>query len=369
MPQKPRRHTLKPVRGLTVLIGLFIVFLGSHSLLGNNSDETATPITQVDIPLTITQPGRYVVTEHLSMGRSNGRAAIWIEADDVHLDLNGFSLSGPLSSVDQCFTGDVGVGILVAGAVAVQITNGTVQGFREGIRLSSAKANRLRGLIVTATCFWGLRLSGTDHVVTRNRVSSNLGAGILLEAASTRLTRNIVNGNAAVEPESEDYEYAGIMLSAARGNVIAANDISGNGIDTGAHGVNLMGSHNNTIRGNRLHQNGGNGIHLETSSGNTIVANLVSSSGFYGIFLTQSSFYFIGQSIENLIQANLALGNRIGIAVDVDHYGNTFERNTALRNSITDVLDDGGSPSGVGCPNVWKKNTFVTEAGNFDCIQ
>ena len=369
MTQKPRRHSPNPVRGLTVLTGLLIVFLGSHSLLGNNSDEAATPITQSDIPLTIAQPGRYVVTEHLSMGRSNGRAAIWIEADDVHLDLNGFSLSGPLSSVDQCFTGEVGVGILVAGAEGVQITNGTVQGFSEGIWLSLANANRLRGLTVTATCFWGLRLSGTAHVVTRNGVSSNLGAGILLQADNTRLTQNTVNGNAAVRPESEDYDYAGMMLNGARGNVIAANDISGNGIDTGAHGVNLMGSRNNTIRGNRFHQNGRNGIHLETSSGNTIVANVVSASGSYGIFLTEARYGFIGQSIGNLIRANISLGNRIGIAVDADHYGNTFTRNTALRNTITDVVDNGASPSGVGCPNLWKNNTFVTEAGNFDCIQ
>ena len=66
MPQKQWQSLPKSIRGLTALVGLSMILLGSNALLGSNSGMSATPITQADIPLIIDQPGRYVVTENLS---------------------------------------------------------------------------------------------------------------------------------------------------------------------------------------------------------------------------------------------------------------------------------------------------------------
>ncbi|MET0166478.1 MAG: hypothetical protein ABW318_15925, partial [Vicinamibacterales bacterium] len=90
MPQKQRRSLAKSMRGLTALVGLSFILLGSNTLLGNNTGMAATPITQADIPLIIDQPGRYVVTENLSAPAD--LTAITVQADHVHLSLNGFTL-------------------------------------------------------------------------------------------------------------------------------------------------------------------------------------------------------------------------------------------------------------------------------------
>ena len=53
MPRKQWRRLPKPTRGLTALVGLSMILLGSNAPLGSNSGMAATPITQADIPLTI----------------------------------------------------------------------------------------------------------------------------------------------------------------------------------------------------------------------------------------------------------------------------------------------------------------------------
>ena len=93
MPQEQWRSVPKPIRGLTVLVGLSMIVLGSNALLGSNSGMSATPITQADIPLIIDQPGHYVVTENLSVPA--GLTAITIQADHVRLDLNGSPCQDP----------------------------------------------------------------------------------------------------------------------------------------------------------------------------------------------------------------------------------------------------------------------------------
>jgi parallel beta-helix repeat protein len=351
MPRKQWRRLPKPVRGLTALVGLSIIMLGS------TGSVAPTPITQADIPLIIDQPGRYIVTENLSA--PVGPPAITIQADHVRLDLNGFTLSGPINAAADCIQGGVGLGIEVAGTpedpvVDVRITDGAVRGFVTGIQLSNASASPLNALTVTSTCSCGIFLfNANDNHVNQNSASTNFGSGVCaIGSKKNKFHRNSVNDNVLGD------EGFGYLFISSDNNVISANDISGNGVEGGFDGILLAGSNNNTIHGSKLQRNGGAGIHILSSSNNTIRANIANANGVYGIRLDNIN-------TGNLIQGNTTNGSIAGIVVDFGASENTITRNTALDN-ITDLHD---SNFGPGCPNAWTNNTFVTKSGNIACIE
>ena len=106
-----------------------------------------TEITQSDIPLTITSPGVYCLTENIS----SGTTAITINANDVVLNLNGYLVDG--SSVGSNTSQQ---GIFCWNQQDVVITNGTIQGY-----------------------YWGVMLNNCDGAqVTHLRMMNNYGAGI-----------------------------------------------------------------------------------------------------------------------------------------------------------------------------------------------
>ena len=72
-----------------------------------NWRDPRTPICQADMPLTITESGSYVVVENLT--GSSGSHGITIQADDVTIDLNGFSLTGVTGALDGIHA-DLGTG-------------------------------------------------------------------------------------------------------------------------------------------------------------------------------------------------------------------------------------------------------------------
>jgi parallel beta-helix repeat protein len=332
MPQEQWRSLPKPMRGLTALVGLSIILLGSDALRGSNSGMAATPITQTDIPLVIDQPGRYVVTENLSA--PVGPPAITIQADHVRLDLNGFTLSGPINAADDCIEGGVGLGIQVAGppedpVVGIHITDGTVRGFDTGILLSNASASHLNALRVTAACSHGILLeNANDNHVNRNSFSANFGTGVGVgNSSKNTFHKNTVNDNARLSESNFGYLFA-----SSHGNVISANDVSGNGAGNDiVDGILLAGSNSNTIQNSTVNRNGSFGIQILSSSSNTIRASITNENGRYGIRLD-------GLSTENFIHGNTTNGNIVGILVEPDSDGNAFLRNTALGN-ITDLGD------------------------------
>ncbi len=339
--------------GLAVLAGLSI------TLLDPSLVKAATPITQADIPFTIDQAGQYIVTENLS-GAAN-QTTITIQADHVHLNLNGFTLSGPIDNANDCFKGETSVGIDVVGApddplVGVHINGGAVHGFGASIKLADTNANHLNGLTVTGNCSCGVQLlnSNNNHI-NSNNISDNFGAGVCLaNSDKNKFNTNKVNNNVRVT-------FAvgfGYSLSASDGNIITSNDISGNGGDIGGDGVLLAGANNNTIRDNTANGNSEAGVQMLSSNNNTIRNNTTNGNGVFGIRLI---FFNTG----NLIQGNTANGKIAGILLDVGATGNTVKSNTALGN-ITDLADFN---FGSRCPNIWKNNAFVTEDGNVGCIR
>src|SRR3977135_3688451 len=84
-------------------------------------------------PYTITQPGSYRLSGNLTVPNVNA-AAINVTADNVTIDLNGFSIIGPTvctggPPVTSCSPTGTGAGIATSNAQSnLTVMNGTVRG-------------------------------------------------------------------------------------------------------------------------------------------------------------------------------------------------------------------------------------------------
>src|ERR1700733_7004091 len=84
---------------IAAMIGVFLVFCYFNPLgLGRRS-----PRLIKSVPYVITKSGNYLLTRNLTFSRSEG-AAIEIKADNVSVDLNGFSIeTGPSTKGGHAF--------------------------------------------------------------------------------------------------------------------------------------------------------------------------------------------------------------------------------------------------------------------------
>jgi len=149
---RPIQITLPPASialGLAIALGVATLLsmrqAGPPTVVKAVSGEPGTPITE--LPFTIDRCGRFYLTKCLR--GVAGQDGVTVSADDVTLDLNGFSLVGVAGSLS---------GIVVAGpAENLTVRNGTVRG-------------------------WGLHgvdsTSAADVLVERVRASGNGGSGI-----------------------------------------------------------------------------------------------------------------------------------------------------------------------------------------------
>ena len=117
-------------------------------------------------PVTISQSGSYRLASNLVVPDST-TTAIEVTADDVTLDLNGFSIVGPnvcLPNPTRCTFSGTGIGVMAVGPPGVvspanvRVSNGTVRGMGGH----------------------GIRMMGNGTVVERVRSVTNGGPGIVV---------------------------------------------------------------------------------------------------------------------------------------------------------------------------------------------
>ncbi len=186
-------------------------------------------------PVTINDPGSYVLTSNLTVTSDN--PAIRISANGVTLDLNGFSVVGPDSGGAN--------GIEAIGAMSnVIIRNGVIRDFGgRGVSIASSSAN------------WECEAL---------HVASNGGAGIALVGSGSGF---VVRNSHVIDNGSN-----GIWLP--DNAVIAGSTIRNNG----GIGVNL--NIGGLVQGNEVSNNSGDGIQVARAS---VLHNTVTSNGEYGI--------------------------------------------------------------------------------------
>jgi hypothetical protein len=187
---------------------------GDFFVIGGGG-SVGTRITS--LPYTISAPGFYYLGGDLSTGNSD---CIIVQADDVTIDLMGFSLTG---------TG-LGTGILIQGRTNVEIRNGTLSKFSYGIfeggipeeEIPPGVNHRVVNIRATGITTFAILLYGKGHRVENCNCSNN-HSGIYV--ASGAITECIANSNTAT----------GITLDGpgnVTGNVANENGVHGFSIGT-----------------------------------------------------------------------------------------------------------------------------------------
>ena len=200
------------------------------------------PFDQPGFPVTIGLQGSYRLTSNLVVPDRN-TTAIQILESNVTIDLNGFTITGPVECtgfpVTSC--GPIANGGGIVGLIDrnnISIFNGTIRGMGGGINLNGGKHIRIENVHAVNNAGDGILVPGTvDAKVLSCTASENLGTGI-----------------------------------SGGGGVFSGNTASGNGSD----GINTDGS----ITNNVVELNGGSGI----SGFGVISGNYAQANHHQGIF-------------------------------------------------------------------------------------
>jgi hypothetical protein len=203
--------------------------------------EQIEPRTVISsVPYTINQPGAYYLTNNL-YGVANDYG-IQILANNVTVDLNGFTLRGVTNAFDGL--------VIFQSSSNVTVCSGMVSGWgmgNYGIRGLGRHAS-LKNLTISGNSF-GVSCEG-GSIIQNCLIASNLRDGIDLNGAGSQVLNNTIANN---------------------------NTLGG----PGNAAVSVFGV-NNRIEGNHVTvNNGGFGIYVSssTSTNNIVVKNSVSGAG------------------------------------------------------------------------------------------
>lgn len=198
------------------------------------TDGVLRPGTPISGPTTISQPGYYYLTRNISV--TGSQTAIVIDAEDVTLDLAGFTISGGLLPG--------GAGILLNQPNA-EILNGRIAKFYINIDNDVLEGRAyIHDIVLAEAASRAVEVSASsvlrDCVVVRSS-----GEGVVIEGDNSSVTGCAVLDN----------QLNGIFVIGKR-NIIERNSLASNGrtfapIDIA--GIRLFGERN-VVRGNTLNE-------------------------------------------------------------------------------------------------------------------
>ncbi|HVL05439.1 MAG TPA: right-handed parallel beta-helix repeat-containing protein [Acidimicrobiales bacterium] len=258
-------------------------------------------------------------------------AGLIIGADNVTLDLNGFTISGgPV--------GD-GPGISMQNRTGVTVRNGTVTQFDAGVAITGGSGNTVTAMKI---------------VDNRGSFTTDFGDGIaLFNSHSNRITNNQVRNNGP---------YDGIGLVRSNFNLIDSNQVTDNIQSNQTTGIRLENvgfnpSNDNIVTNNLVANNGLDGVQVFAGgSRNQIRFNQIFGNVRDGVTV------FAGGN-NNVIEGNHVRGNRedgIHIRRQAGSFpaptGNQILRNVSFGNALFDLRDDNPNCGG----NHWHGNQGAT---------
>jgi hypothetical protein len=165
-------------------IGLFIATI---ALAVTSTAIAQTKITKpsAGLPYKINSSGSYFLAANLAV-TTKTNTAILVKANNVTINLNGFSISG-------LGAGSSGVGINASAATAIVIANGTITGYGTGITLGSNST--VEGVQILGNVADGIDVSGSSCFVSNSVVSGNGGIGLDFADSTSGYLNNVLNGN------------------------------------------------------------------------------------------------------------------------------------------------------------------------------
>ncbi len=278
----------------------------------------AGTVYPVSGPMTITQPGIYVLQQDIIYNGDG--AAITINASNVTLDLNGYQIIGPGTSSNTA------IGVYARNRDQIMIRNGTVRGFMYGIYLSDDSHRALSG-------------TGFDqgrHVVENVRLIGNTFRGIRIEGRGNVVRNNVVEDTGGTSVYSSPVVMG--IESLGPGALIADNyvyAIRGNG-----YGIAVTGYGGGTIiADNKL----SNSSRSPTWSYRPGTDGVVSNSGTYGIYVGDKNNVVI-------VHDNDIINYRVGIAYHPNS-GGLIAANAITQAQIAIYTPGRSDPLAVSAPN------------------
>jgi parallel beta-helix repeat protein len=307
-----RRTYLTRMGGVVGVVG---VGVGASS----GTAAAGTVINQEDVPMTITESGKYEVGEDL-LGEET---LVRIKADEVTLEGRGFLLDSTYRATP----------IEVVDASNVTVQNVSLNG-ETGVHLDDATECTVRNASIDHQDGAGIECTDTtDSTLEYNTTSGDDGAfGVLL-----RDSNRVVLIDNEISPVSH-----GIALRDSDDNVLAGN-VSNSASE--GRGIDLQDSDGNTLTNNEANRNNGSGIRIDGSN-NGLVGNTADGNAESGIVVFGS---------DNTVNDNEVFGN--------DGHGIRLlgSNNRAMHNSPSGNVDPEMEVSGADNHVV---GTTVTRRGS-----
>jgi len=159
------------------------------------ADTAAAQTRMVKAPATLTQPGAYVLER--SHESNDATTAITIAGNYITLDLNGHTLVGPGNKQ--------GVGVSIANASGVRVSNGVIAGFGIGVEVQGSSHVALEALHITGqdqggpppSIEIGIMVVNSRAVVVTDNTISRTFLGVFVRgggSSGNRLARNTIVG-------------------------------------------------------------------------------------------------------------------------------------------------------------------------------
>jgi parallel beta-helix repeat protein len=216
--------------------------------------EARTPVDAVNTPGNITfdfyisQPGSYYLTANV-IGVS-GKSGIGIAANNVTLDLNGFTVSGVLGLTSGIYTYNTCTNVIVR--------NGMVINWNRGVN-SSADIGIFESLVISSNLY-GMQCESRTMIRDCTIVGS-YSYGIELDGPNSLISGcNFLGNNTA-----NSAGYASIYVTSS-GNSIENNHVTGSGpLGNGILIINSSSVSNNIVINNSVEGGGANNYFINTS--------------------------------------------------------------------------------------------------------
>lgn len=242
------------------------------------------------LPVTISASGSYRLTSNLVVSNANTNG-IQISVDEVGIDLNNFSIRGPVvcsGTPLTCTPVGTGSGVAANLNAGISVRDGSIRGMGS-YGVSLGEQSEVSGVRARSNGITGIDVS-VGSTVTGNAAYQNGGNGIGSRNGST------LSGNAA-------YQNRSAGISAANGVTVSGNSVYLNGGDGIVTGTGVV------VSGNTAYDNEGDGI--QTNSGATVIGNSVRLNTGFGLNLSSQSGYR-----ENAVSSNTA-GTVAGTATNL----------------------------------------------------
>lgn len=299
-----------------------------------------------------------------------------IGADNITLDLNGHTITGPALNRDD--QDGSHAGIRLTGRQGVHIIgrhltnghpasgNGTVTGFDAGIAIIGGAGNSVSNVNITKNM-------GSLYLWNNTPDGPEFGDGIFLpESSNNQITHNTLDGNGF-------YDSIGGDGYGTSNNLIDSNVITNTagdgyvqtvGVGTGIIfnpflGITLAGrgsslvanniTNNKVVNSNRAGISNVSNTHA-TISGNTVENNGADFYSFPGNGIGVTHGFAASNDTQDLVENNV-IHNSANIALDIEGANNSILNNDASYNAF-DLYDASDYPTEAQCFNTWNGNIW-----------